>query len=394
MKKYYLYFFVVLFWLPISTSFSQNFPSKVSLDSLRGIITSIKSDLKKNKKSEVLWRKYYEVTKQIVTISSIQSLTQQQHSLDSVLLEMKSAIPNSFVYNLCQWNSVILSTEKVPFFLQAQKLQPNDPAIVIGSMYVALMTNNDSAITKAASKIYSEAVIPSQMMNFAYNTLISTPADAILAVDSDLLFEALVVLQYAKNIRKEVQILNQKTLAENNCRTTVFGKNSFQNYSIFYSNISTAKNLSEPLFNTLAVLVKYSPKTLCFAGNFNVKLLSAFKDSLYVIGTLYQYSPKVIDNAKILFNTWSKFRLDYLRLDLYGEQFPNSQQIKQETYPIYISCATIMYNHSREMKDLHAVTKYRGLALSIAKQIGAYDDVEAYFLAIEKKSQNKPESLE
>lgn len=388
MKKLSLFFFVVLILITTSSLYSQGIQSKSSLDSLRTVIATLKSDIKKNKKSEQLWRKYYEVKKQLLGSASDRSLQNQQRSLDSILSEMNSAIPNSFVYNLCQWNSVLLSTEKVPFFLQAQKLQPNDPAIVIGGLYVALMTNNDSAITNAAKRIYTMAAIPSQMMNFAYNTLISIPANGIVVVDSDLLFEALVVLQHTKNIRKEVQILNQKTLAENNCRTIVFGKNSFQNFSVFYNNINTAKNLSEPFFNTLAVLVKYSQKPICFAGNFSGNLLAMVKDSLYVIGTVYLYSTQVIDNAKIIRNNWSKFRLDYLRMDLYGEQFDDSESIKKETFPIYISCATILYNNSKEKEDLHSVAQYRGIALSIAKQIGAYDDVEAYFLAIEKKKQN------
>lgn len=388
MKKLSLYFFVVLILVTTSSLHSQGIHSQTSLDSLRTLISTVKSDLKKNKKSEQLWRKYYEVTKQLLGSASDRSLQNQQRSLDSILAEMNSAIPNSFVYNLCQWNSVVLSTEKVPFFLLAQKLQPNDPSIVIGSLYVALMTNNDSAITNAAKRIYAKAGIPSQMMNFAFNTLVSIPANGMVVVDSDLLFEAIVVLQYTKNIRKEVQILNQKTLAENNCRTTVFGRNSFQSYSVFYNNINSAKNLSEPFFNTLAVLVKYSQKPLCFAGNFNGKFLAMVKDSLYVIGTVYQYSTQVLDNANIILNNWSKFRLDYLRMDLYGEQFADADVIKKETFPIYISCATILYNNSREKEELHSLTQYRGIALSIAKQIGAYDDVEAYFLAIENKKQH------
>lgn len=388
MKKLSLYFFVVLILVTTSSLYSQGIQSQTSLDSLRTLISTAKSDLKKNKKSEQLWRKYYEVTKQLLGSASDKSLQNQQLSLDSILAEMNSAIPNSFVYNLCQWNSVVLSTEKVPFFVQAQKLQPNDPSIVIGGLYVALMTNNDSAIANAAKRIYAKAVIPSQMMNFAYNTLVSIPANGIVVVDSDLLFEAMVVLQHTKNIRKEVQILNQKTLAENNSRTIVFAKNSFQNYSVFYNNINSAKNLSEPFFNTLAVLVKYSQKPICFAGNFKGKFLAMVKDSLYVIGTVYQYSTQVLENAKIILNNWSKFRLDYLRMDLYGEQFTDADAIKKETFPIYISCATILYNNSREKEDLHSVAQYRGIALTIAKQIDVYDDVEAYFLAIEKKMQN------
>lgn len=376
---------VLVFCTVMVSSFAQGNTQTISIDSLTKKQLTFWNALKKNKKSTELWRNYYEVSKQILTLSSDKSLLKQQLSLDSILNEMKSAIPNSFVYNLCQWNSVILTSEKVPFFLQAQQLQPNDPSVIIGNLYVALMTNNDSAIATATKKIYSEAVIPSQMMNFAYNTLISTPANGILAVDSDLLFEALITLQYTKNIRKEVQILNQKTLTENNCRVSVFSKNSFQNFSVFYNNVPSAKNITEPFYNTLAVFVKYSTKPICFAGNFNGKLLAVLKDSLYVIGTLYQYSPIVLENAKITLNIWSKLRLDYLRFDLYGEQFENANLIKQGTYPIYISCLTILYNYSIEKEDVNAATIYRGFALSVAKQIGAYADVEAYFLALDKQ---------
>jgi|GEM_PF-2963284 len=387
MKKHCLYLFILLFSVTTTSSYSQGSKSKLSLDSLRQVVLTARSDVKKNKKSEALWRKYYEVSKQILTITADRTLQNQQQSLDSILSDMNTAIPNSFVYNVCQWNSVILSTEKVPFFLKAQKLRPNDPTIVTSNLYVALMTNNDSIITSAAKLLYSQAIIPSQMMNFAYNTLVSTPADGIIAVDSDLLFEAIIVLQHTKNIRKEVQILNQKTLLENNYRVTFFQKNSLQSFSSFYNNLNLVKSISEPFHSSLSVIVKYSPKTICFAGNFNPTLLSALKDSLYVIGTLYQYSSKVIDNEKIILNNWNKFRLDYLRLDLYGEQFSDAQSIKEVTYPIYISCATILYNFSREKKDMTSLTLYRGFALSIAKQIGAYNDVEAYFLAIEKKQQ-------
>jgi len=151
-----------------------------------------------------------------------------------------------------------------------------------------------------------------------------------------------------------------------------------------YNDISTTRSLSEPFHSTIVALLQYSKKTISFTSTFNSQLLSSLKDSLYVVGTVYQYSPIQIKNGKILLSIWNKLRLEYLRFDLYGEQFKDGEKIKKETYPIYISCATILYNYSKEQQDLNAMTLYRGFALSVAKQIGSYDDVEAYFLSLEK----------
>ncbi len=376
---------VLMFCTFVLPSFSQGSKQEVLLESLLKQQQSYRMDLKKNKKSAELWRKYYEVSKQILTNSKGITIQNQQKSLDSILLEMKEQIPTSFEYNLCMWNSVVLSADRANYFKKAQQLQPHNPKILTEQLYVALMINNDSLISLASQTIYSKAVIPSQMMNFAYNTLISTPAGGIVIVDSDLLFEAIVVLQYAKNIRKDVPILNKRTLAENNCRAFVLQKTTLQAFSSLYNNLTSFHSLNEPFDNTIGAMVKFSQKTLCFAGNFNTRILSAYKDSLYVVGALYQYSPKQIDNGKILMNIWSKLRLEYLRFDLYGEQFSNAPAIKQETFPIYISCSTILYNYSIEKEDVNSATIYRGFALSVAKQIGVYEDVEAYFLALEKQ---------
>lgn len=376
---------VLMFCTFVLPSFSQGSKQEVSIESLLKQQQSYRMDLKKNKKSAELWRKYYEVSKQILTNSKGITIQNQQKSLDSILVEMKEQIPTSFEYNLCMWNSVVLSADRANYFKKAQQLQPNNPKILTEQLYVALMINNDSLISLASQTIYSKAVIPSQMMNFAYNTLISTPAGGIVIVDSDLLFEAIIILQYAKNIRKDVPILNKRTLAENNCRAFVLQKTTLQAFSSLYNNLTSFHSLNEPFDNTIGAMVKFSQKTLCFAGNFNTRILSAYKDSLYVVGTLYQYSPKQIDNGKILMNIWSKLRLEYLRFDLYGEQFSNAPAIKQETFPIYISCSTILYNYSIEKEDVNSATIYRGFALSVAKQIGVYEDVEAYFLALEKQ---------
>jgi hypothetical protein len=376
---------VLVFCTVVVSSFAQGVKQTIPLDSLKKKQLTFWNALKKNKKSTELWRNYYEVSKQILTLSNNRSLQSQQMSLDTILAEMKVQIPTSFEYNLCMWNSIVLSANRASYFKTAQELQPNDPKIITEQLYVALMMNNDSLVSNVSQTIYSKAIIPSQMMNFAYNTLISTPAGGIVLVDSDLLFEAMIVLQNAKNIRKEIPILNKRTLAENNIRVTLFQKTSLKAFSTLYDNLMSFNSIDEPFNNTIGAMVKFSQKTVCFAGNFNSRVLSAYKDSLYVVGTLYQYSPTQIDNGKILLNIWNKLRLEYLRFDLYGEQFENSNSIKQETFPIYISCSTILYNYSLEKEDVNSATIYRGFALSIAKQIGAYEDVEAYFLALDKQ---------
>ncbi len=341
-------------------------------------------ELRKKRTSPELWLRFYDASKKYITTVTDRSLRQQQLFLDTILTEMKTKIPNSFEYNFCEWNSVVLSAERASFLNTATKLQPNHPRVLVENLYVALMTNNDSLITLQSNLIYSKAIIPSQMMNFAYNTLVSTPSGSLLFVDSDKLFEAIIVLQFSKNIRRDVPVFNKKTLAENNNRTTLFAKTGLSAYSSMYNDISTTRSLSEPFHSTIVALLQYSKKTISFTSTFNSQLLSSLKDSLYVVGTVYQYSPIQIKNGKILLSIWNKLRLEYLRFDLYGEQFKDGEKIKKETYPIYISCATILYNYSKEQQDLNAMTLYRGFALSVAKQIGSYDDVEAYFLSLEK----------
>lgn len=286
-------------------------------------------------------------------------------------------IPATFEYHHIKWTAGWFDPTRLPHLKQAEAMRPDDPELA-SNLIAYYETELDRARVKLYSlKWYMSRDLSSGLLEYNYNVLMSLEPNAILFTGGDLDTYPLWMLQYLKNVRTDVTVLNAGLLTLPSYRHAFLKAEGIEGdtecpdrtcLAAFYSNVAQ-RNTKRPVY---------------FALTFGTHNLELIRQDLYTVGLAYKYSPKGMDNIALLKNNWTKFHLDYLDLQFYGETNEFNSGRLQSMNMNYVAPAMLLYEHYLAAGDANNARTMRELAIKLARE-GAQDrEVLTYIDSIDK----------
>ena len=225
-----------------------------------------------------------------------------------------------------------------------------------------ILKNDKANIELVCKKWYESNEIPQDILTTLYNMLISLEKNAVLLVNGDNDTYSCWVLQYAKNIRPDVLVLNISfTCGIDGYRTVIFKENGIK---LLNDNEMNNDEISgQKLFKHLVENLKNRPLYVsAFEGE---EMYKEYSDKMYFTGLAFKYSPKPFNNLAVLRdNVENKFLLDFLK-----QNFHNSyaQSAVNQMNKGYLSGFLQLYKHYKQIGENDKAKKIKELATTIAQ---------------------------
>jgi hypothetical protein len=212
---------------------------------------------------------------------------------------------------------------------------------------------------------YQSGEIPSFLLDYNYNVLMSADENAIIFTNGDNDTYPLWLLQQAKGIRKDITVLNIHLIKGFPAYLTK--KLADKGFALNRTNLPDKKSDSY-LAVLCDLLAGLNPdiKLYC-ALTMNHTQIAPLQDRLFLTGLVNQYNTKGMDNFALLKrNILTRYRLDYLQYDWYQEHHLSSQVI---TYlnANYVVPFMKLAEHLYLSGDKAEANRLKQRALSLAK---------------------------
>ncbi len=342
-----------------------------------------KKEIEKNPKNTEAWHNYYNAVRYASFAETIDTKSKQE-KLQKIIDDMGKAIPGTYTYYfLRQWN--LNNCMDLTYAQKAYEIDPDQPETYYSFISYYLMNGEPQKAKEFYQKLYQSKDIAPWLIDYNYNVLMSTDENAILFTNGDNDTYPAEMLQFTKNIRDDVTIINISMSINQ-----VYLDSKFQSKGIKIdtnplkqkakTNDSERKGgFSKSTYIQslcLELSEKYPDFPIYFALTVYENNYKPFKDDLYNVGLAFRYIQKRIDNiALIKKNIEDTFRLNYIINNWYSENAP-SMTIMPRMNLNYVSGLMMLENHYELSGDIDNAQRIKKLALTIAHQAGNKELIE------------------
>jgi len=219
---------------------------------------------------------------------------------------------------------------------------------------------------------YASGQYSTGLLNWNYNALMSVEQNAILFTQQESDTYPAMLLQYALEVRPDVNVISFQLLEDPGYRAYLIGLEDLfwipKDCSIqdFLSRLLDPKNS------------KYTPtKPIYFGSMTNKSLLQADKEKLYLTGLALKFSVSPFDNvATLRYNFENRFRTDYLDLNFEPEIDPAAVARVNLNY---IPALLLLHRHYITAGETFKADRLQKLALRVARAADRESEVRAFF---------------
>ncbi len=319
-------------------------------------------ETKKSPDNAEAWINYYRATRYAIKYKK----QLKGDPLLDIINQMEKHIPETFEYYYARYEHKN-SVEDAKYLWKALKLRPDTAELLYDAIATYAKKGQTKKFSDACIKLYYSKDIFNSLLNFNYNMLVSVEQDGILLTHGDNDTYPAWVLQEAKDIRKDVTILNISLC-----------------YSPDYLNY-WMKRLGAPKLEQYRVvsdlvkhLNKHLPKrNIYIASTMGEAKIKDISDKFYNIGIVSQYSDTRFDNIALLkLNLEENYRMDYLDNNWYTENHISDATVKRAININYIPAIIMLSDHYKLSKDEHKAQNWLNLAKNIAENSGNKQIIE------------------
>ncbi len=325
-------------------------------------------EVKTNPNNADAWLNLYTASRMLRIMGGGRTLEDQQQILERA----EKAIPNSFEYHyMYSWNSNH-EPEAFEHLKKAYEIDPDRPETYDDFVTFYELNRNHQQLKSFCEKWFESNDMSSNLYAWAYNLLHSVEEDnAILITHGDNDTYPLWVLQQAKEIRKNVVVLNGSLLWEETYRNKRFKELGIPEMTKknkdFVSGEDGYASIMEHLF-------KHSGRPLYFSTTVDSKHYKKHEDQMYLVGLAYKWCKNDFDNIAVLKKNYEKrFMLDYLKL---STQYDISESVINRMNTTYLGAFITLHNHYQEAEQLDRMTEIEDLIYKIAESADQTQQVE------------------
>ncbi len=302
------------------------------------------------------------------------------YGLDSIVSDMKKAIPNTFEYYYIQaYNNNSFSEDKDVNLLKAYETDPSRPEDYDEFISQYELKRNLAKRKEFCEKMYNSNEISPGVYQWNYNVLAGLEKNAILFTGGDNDTYPAWILQDVKNYRPDVLVLNVSLLCIDSYREKIFSELKIKPWVFDTVKFKTAKNKNTAYSGQILshILDNYSAGPLYFSLTLYPEYYEDYKKDAYLTGLAFKYSKEKFDNIALLRKNFeNNFLLDYLR-----ESFSNdiSESVVKQINMNYIPAFLKLYEHYELAGDKGKANKIKEVVTIIATDNGKESDVKEWF---------------
>jgi hypothetical protein len=276
---------------------------------------------------------------------------------------MSEHIPETFTYYYVAGSTGGVDPSAGQDLLKAYEINPDFDGIDSDVVTLAQSKSDTLLRQKANKKWFSKNTFSQGLLTYAYNVMMSVDENAILFTEHDNDSYPIWMLQDAKNIRRDVTVINIDFLILDSYREKIFNELNLIPINLQSHNITNYGLNWETIVNHILVNYKNN-RPLYLAQTLNSNLYKNHKTDLYTSGLTLRHSKKSINlikkNKVLVENT---FLLDYLKIGFTDDISQNS--VKSQNLN-YLKSFKIVYEDYKKTKQFDKVKALRKYTLYIA----------------------------
>lgn len=348
-----------------------------------------KKEIDKNPMNAEAWHNYYNAVRYENFDQTI-GTKEKQEKLQQIVAELGKNAPESFQYHYLKYFTRGDKTQNISDMEIAHQLAPDRPDPLYELITHYELAGDEKKVTDYYQKLYTTKDVAPWLVNYNYNVLMSTKANAIIFTNGDNDTYPARMMQEAKSIRTDVSILNISMSGTENFLERVLGKKGIKinRKELIQKAVTTGSDNSKSFSISIFVqevckyLSQYYPDfPIYFALTVYDNHIQLLKENLYIVGLAYQYSPKRIDNIALTKkNLENNFRLDYLNFDWYNDLYPGTNLMNQMQLN-YVPGMMMLFKHYQTSGQQEQAQYWKNLATELAKRAGR----EGWIKDIEKQ---------
>jgi len=368
------YFFLLIFTVHIAAQEAENihYMTKTGYkgkDFYTQQANLWQEEAKQQNASARTWFNYYLASDYAFIGSDVEPEEKRNH-LEKILTGLQQAHPESFERWILEGRFKFSDPEPA---VKAMKIKPDAPEPYRTLMRHAILDGESDKFREYAQKVYQTASIHPVLMDYNHNVLMSVSINGVLFTNGDNDTYPAWILQEAKEIRRDVTILNVH-LAK--------AYPDYLNRLLDDAGISRfeqdAGTMSHAEF--IEALCRHINKqsTVYLAATVNQSITDPIKNKLYSTGLAYRYSDKRFDNLAETRKNWKqKYRLDSLIDSWYSETHISADLVDQLNMN-YLPPALSLAAHARKNGKWQEANRLTEWAKTLAERADQLDDFQNY----------------
>lgn len=321
-------------------------------------------ETQKNPKDANAWYNYYASNRYSYYSKTSKDLSsEEQNNLDAIVNNMASAVPSSYEYNYIKYWNGNHDPSNIKYLNEAYRLAPNKVELYDDFIAHYEITGNTSKKKEFCQKWLSSGDIPSAVMDYNYNVLMSLEKNAILITNGESDTYPLWIWQHVKGVRTDVTVLNIDLL----------GVDAYRTKKLAEKGLTSNSNIKSNKTGFLKYLASANTgKAIYFGLTVDPQTLGALKSNLFVTGVAMKYSPSGFNNLDELQKNWeSKFKSEHL------EKKGQSSMVRKLNMN-YVLPLLMLSNHYRDQGNIVKEKEVQELALKLAREAGKEQVVVQY----------------
>ncbi|MPM08747.1 hypothetical protein SDC9_55061 [bioreactor metagenome] len=319
-----------------------------------------KKEVMKSKKNATAWMYYYLASRYEHVMCADPRYNMQEadyKALNDIMEDMGKHIPNSYEYNyLMYYNTGWGNPDNAKYLLKAYEIDSNRSEIY-PDLIVYFEVNGKYAEKNRAVR-HRQEISPASpgMLAWNYNALATLDENAIVLCGGDNDTYQKWTLQVVNNIRPDVRVINTSLIMIESYRNRLFTELGIAPFTTKVDS-SNWQNFNELIVEHICHNRGTHPVYICNSVPENH--YSSLKDSLYLEGTVYKYSPERYDNVAVIRKNYEQVMLlDYIIAPLSADV---SQSIVDNSNLNYIPAFLQLYDHYKLCGETDKAGKLAGL---------------------------------
>lgn len=278
---------------------------------------------------------------------------------EKIIKLAEKSIPNSFEIYYLKANDDRAGNGNENI-MKAQAIKPFNPLLFSWLMNYYEFAQDKANLELISKKWLESNEMPQEILNTAYNNLVSLEANAILLTNGDNDTYPYWLLQNGQKVRTDVTVLNISLGVIDSYRERLFKENGIPELVI--KNDSDRK--SETLIKHLIENVHDKP---IYVGVFtDQNHYKPYINNMYLVGLSYKYSKEPFDNlAVIRNNVENKYLLDFLKHAFYNSY---AQSAVNQMNTGYLATFLKLYDHYMASGEMVKAQKIKEMAKSVAEK--------------------------
>lgn len=321
-------------------------------------------EVKADPKNADAWMNVFTATRMIKFMGGPKT----QKDIDAIAEKVNTNFPGTFESNYMAYRKDRFGKDAVKYLMEAYRLGPDREEIfnLLGTHF--MLRQEEKEMRQMCERWLASGDIATGILAVNYNMLVSCDQNAILFTYGDNDTFPAWILQYAKNVRTDVTVLNIHMLDDTEFRDMYCKKLGIPEYKLLNEYVD-ANAFSQDI---RAHFMKHAKRPVYYMiGNDFEK--SPIKDSLYLVGIVYKYSTERFDNMAVLRkNVEKNYLLDNILVNF--ENHVSESVVNDFNYNYMVPFLTL-YFHYRDAGETALLENMHNYIKVIAERVGLTDEV-------------------